>query len=629
MEENRLPRIRQPRWRRNPIILSGVVAQPAEHGPGVALNVRLRYRRASAARQKSAMNVQSWLNRASARNAFPLRAAVALGTCGGLLLIVQAWLLAGIVSATVFGQRDVAALMPELWLLLAVFALRAGIAWASERMAFRAAAGIKLAVRKELLDHVFALGPLRMVTESAGELATTITDGVEALEAYYARFLPQMSLAALVPASILAIVFPLDWVSGLILLFTAPMIPLAMYFIGRSAETLNQRQWRRLARLSAHFLDVIQGLSTLKLFNASRREAAVVARLSDEYRKSTMAVLRIAFLSSLVLEFFATVSIALVAILIGFRLMWGELGFRSGFLVLLLAPEFYLPLRSLGTHYHARMEAIGSAERIVQLLETPAAQRPEATVAPPATRRIEIRLQDVHCAYASGQPVLDGISMDIAPGERVALVGPSGAGKTTVLNLLLGFVSATSGKVLINSVPLATLDAQRWLEQVAWVPQNPRIFHGSVHHNISLGRPGSSREAVQSAARLALAEEFIEALPNGYDTIVGEGGRGLSGGETQRLALARAFLKDAPVVLLDEPSASLDLENERGLMAGIDHLAADRTTLIIAHRLNTVTRADRIFVLDRGRITESGTHRELLERNGLYRRLAGHYAEAG
>ncbi len=574
-------------------------------------------------------NVTGWLKQTGIRAAKPLRVAVALGTCSGLLLILQAWVLAGIVNTVVFGHRGMTAVSPMLMSLLAVFAARSAIAWASERMAFHAAANIKLDVRRQLLEHLFALGPVRMVAEHAGELATTLTDGVEALEAYYARFLPQMALAALVPLSILAVVTPLDWVSGLVLVATGPLIPLAMIFIGRNAEALNQRQWRRLARLSAHFLDVLQGLTTLKLFNASRREAAVVAKLSDDYRKSTMAVLRIAFLSSLALEFLATVSIALIAVLIGFRMMWRDLGFRAGLLVLLLAPEFYLPLRTLGTHYHARMNAIGAGERIVQLLKTEAPPQPQAALALPASNRIGIQLQNVRYAYDSGHLVLDGVSIEIAAAEHIALVGPSGAGKTTVVNLLLGFAQPDSGQILVNGYPLDAVDRRQWLKHVTWVPQNPRIFHGTVYDNITLGRPGSDREAVRAAAHLALADEFIESLPFGYDTVVGEGGRGLSGGQVRRLALARAFFKDAPVVILDEPSASLDLESEAKLTAGLDRLTRGRTTVVIAHRLNTVMNADRIIVLDHGQVVESGTHRELLGQTGLYHRLVGQYAGAG
>ncbi|MGA7801701.1 MAG: thiol reductant ABC exporter subunit CydD [Gammaproteobacteria bacterium] len=575
------------------------------------------------------MNVNEWLKQTGTRSTRPLRAAVGLGTGGGLLLLVQAWLLARIVDAVVFRDQPLSAVMPVMWSLLAVFAVRAAMAWLVEWVAFRAAAHIKLDVRRQLMEHLLAIGPVRLIGEHSGELATTVTDGVEALEAYYSRFLPQMSLAVLVPLAILAAVFPLDWISGLVLLVTAPVIPLMMILIGKGAEALNQRQWRQLARLSAHFLDALQGLTTLKLFNASRREAAVVARLSDDYRKSTMAVLRIAFLSSLALEFLATVSIALVAVLIGFRLLWGELDFQSGFLILLLAPEFYLPLRNLGTHYHARMDAIGAAERMMELLETPPAPRTQGSLRLPPTRHLHIQVSDVRFAYQADRPALIDISFELEHGERVALVGPSGAGKTTVATLLLGFIQPSAGQVLVNGRALHELDPQDWLRHVAWVPQSPRMFHASVLDNIRLGRPDTPPDAVREAARLALAEEFIESLPHGFDTLVGEGGQGLSGGQAQRLALARAFLKDAPLVLLDEPSANLDMESEQLLSAAIERLAKDRTTVTIAHRLNTVRRADRILVLEHGRLVETGTHRELLGRPGLYRRLVHSYGEAG
>ncbi|MEJ2687273.1 MAG: thiol reductant ABC exporter subunit CydD [Gammaproteobacteria bacterium] len=575
------------------------------------------------------MHIDRWLKQAGTQAARPLRGAVALGTGSGLLLLVQAWLLAGVVDAVVFRQQALSAVLPGLWALLGVFATRAVIAWLVEWISFRAAARIKVNLRRQLMDHVLALGPVQLIGERSGELANTITDGVEALEAYYSRYLPQMSLAVLVPLAILVVVFPLDWISGLVLLVTAPVIPLMMILIGKGAEALNQRQWRQLARLSAYFLDTLQGLTTLKLFNASRREAAVVARLSDDYRRSTMAVLRIAFLSSLALEFLATVSIALVAVLIGFRLLWGELGFQSGFLILLLAPEFYLPLRALGTHYHARMDAIGAAERMVELLETAPAPRAQGAAPLELAQPLNIQLNNVSFAYQADHPALDGVSFQLNHGDRVALVGPSGAGKTTVVNVLLGFVQPSAGQVLINGRPLGELDPDDWLRHVAWVPQHPRLFHGTVLENIRLGNPGADADAVREAARLALADEFIEVLPRGYRTVVGEGGQGLSGGQVQRLALARVFLKAAPLVLLDEPGANLDMESERKLNTAVARLASDRTTITIAHRLNTVRQADRILVLEQGRLVETGSHQELLDHHGLYRQLVYSYGEVG
>ena len=571
------------------------------------------------------MDTVKWLKTARIHGSGALRAAVALGTAGGVLLVVQAWLLARVVSAVVFDHRALSAVMPLLWGLLAVFAVRAALAWLAEWAGFRAAAGVKLALRERLMDHLVRLGPVPLAGEHSGELATTVTDGVEALAAYYARYLPQMSLAVLVPLAILATVYPLDWVSGTVLLVTGPLIPFFMILIGKGAEALNQRQWRRLSRLSAHFLDTVQGLTVLQLFNASRREAEVVARFSEEYRMSTMAVLRVAFLSSLALEFLATVSIAMVAVFIGFRLLWGELGFQSGFLILLLAPEFYLPLRTLGTHYHARMDAIGAAERMVELLETPPPRRPDGLAAPSVEGGIHLQAVDLRFAYEAGRPALDGVSFELRPGERVALVGPSGAGKSTVVNLLLGFVQPAAGAILINGRALAELDPAQWLRHVAWVPQSPRLFHGTVRGNIALGRTAIDDEAVRRAAQLALADEFIDALPQGYDTVVGEAGHGLSGGQLQRLALARAFYKDAALVLLDEPGASLDLESERKLTAAVERLAAGRSLVTIAHRLDTVRQADRILVLDGGRLVEAGRHDELVAHDGLYRRLVHAY----
>jgi ATP-binding cassette subfamily C protein CydD len=553
---------------------------------------------------------------------------------------VQAWLLTSTVNAVVFHKAALAEVMPWLWGMLAIFLLRAGLAWASEQAAFHAAIQVKLAIRKQLYRHVQQLGPAWLSGERSGDIINTLSDGVEALEAYYARYIPAMSLMALVPLAILVFVFGSDWVSGLVMLVTAPLIPLFMILIGKGTEKRNQQQWQTLARMSAHFLDVIQGLTTLKLFNASRREAQVVARIADQYRESTMSVLRIAFLSSFALEFLATVSIALVAVFIGFRLFWGEMDFFYGFFVLLLAPEFYLPLRTMGTQYHARMEAIGAAERMVEILgETPHPPAPSPSrgegeqekilLAPLPLRERGwgegIKLDSLTFTYPDGRNALQNLSLDIHPNETLAIVGPSGAGKTTLINLLMGFLQAQSGQILIGDAPLSAIAPEVWRKQFAWLPQKPQLFPGTVADNIRLGNPQASIAAVQAAAEQAQAHAFIAALPQGYDTLVGEAGQGLSGGQIQRIALARAFLKDAPLVILDEATANLDRESEMLVHTAVRQLAQGRTLIMIAHRLSTVRDADRIAVIDHGQVVQTGTHTELLETSSLYRQMVQAY----
>lgn len=567
------------------------------------------------------MTIPDFLKQQKTHSGHYLTFAVGLGLTAGFLLILQAWLLAGVVSEVIFEKASLAEVQSRLWAMLAIFLLRAILAWASEQAAFRAAANVKLQLRDRLYRHLQLLGPLYLTRERSGDLVNTLSDGIEALESYYARFLPAMSLVVLVPLSILVFVFPMDWISGVVMLVTAPLIPLFMVFIGKGTERLNQRQWRKLARMSAHFLDVIQGLTTLKLFNASRREAEAVGRISEEYRRDTMAVLRMAFLSSLVLEFFATVSIALIAVLIGFRLYFGEMDFAYGFFVLLLAPEFYLPLRTMGTHYHARMDGIAAAERIVDILETPLPKQANGQQPAPDLKVQSIRFDHVAFAYEAGREALNQITFELHPNERLALVGPSGAGKTTIINLLLGFATPDTGEIRIGDIPLAQINPDRWRQQLAWVPQNPRLFHGSLLDNICLGRDNVEMSAVREAAQLARADEFIDRLQDGYETLIGEHGQGLSGGQIQRIALARAFLKDAPLVILDEATANLDLENEALIREAIRELSKGRMLLSVAHRLNTVQDADRILVLNSGRICEQGQHAELIESDGLYRQM--------
>lgn len=562
--------------------------------------------------------LNAWLRGHAAQVRHPLSLAVGSGAANGLLLILQAWLLALTINAVALGGHGLTFVWPWMSGLLGVFAGRAVLATVTEAMAFEAAARIRLDIRRRLYAHFQELGPAWSRQQRTGDLSNTLIDGVESLERYYAAYLPQSALAAFIPLAILVFVFPADWVSGLIMLITAPLIPFFMILIGKGAERLNQRQWRKLARMSAHFFDVIEGLTTLKLFNASRFEAEVVAQISDEYRRSTMAVLRVAFLSSLVLEFMATVSIAMIAVFVGFRLLYGDIHYLPGFFVLLLAPEFYLPLRNMGTQYHARMEAIGASEQIVKLLDTAPPARANGTGALDPHVALKIRFEYVGFAYETERPVLQDIDFELTQGERVALVGPSGAGKTTLSQLLLGFIQPGSGHIRINGTDLRELSEDAWLSQVAWLPQRPTLFHGSILDNIRLGRTDAGLATVREAAALANASGFIERLPQGYDTLVGDRGQGLSGGEIQRIALARAFLKNARLVVLDEASASLDPETEALITESVERLAHERALLIIAHRLETIRRADRILVLDGGRIVERGSHDELLNAGGLY-----------
>ncbi|HEX2905939.1 MAG TPA: thiol reductant ABC exporter subunit CydD [Phototrophicaceae bacterium] len=549
---------------------------------------------------------------------------VSLGLCAGFLLVAQAFLLSRSINLVFLGSATLNDIAGLLVALAGVGLFRALLLWGGEVAAQNMAETVKTDLRDQLYTHILALGPAYTQGERSGELVNTATTGIEALDAYLREYLPQLALAALIPLTMLLLVFPIDLLSGLVLLFTAPLIPFFMILIGKAAGALNRRQWKTLSHLSAHFLDVLQGLTTLKIFGRSRAQIEIIGHISDQFRQTTLEVLRVAFLSALVLEMVATISTAIIAVEIGLRLLHGRLDFERALFVLILAPEFYLPLRTLGVRFHSGVAGVTAAQRIFDVLATAPEVAPVTDVPLPPLH-FHLRFENISYHYGE-RPALNGLAFEIKPGEHVALVGPSGGGKTTITQLVLRFIEPQSGQITVDGLPLTQLSADRWREQIAWVSQNPYLFNTSVADNIRFGKPGATLTEVMTAAQQANAHDFILALPQGYDTLIGERGARLSGGQAQRLALARAFIRDAPLLILDEATANLDPKTEAALQTAINRLLVGRTALLIAHRLSTISCADRILVIDGGQVVESGQHDTLLQQNGIYRQLVTAYA---
>ncbi|WP_035847135.1 thiol reductant ABC exporter subunit CydD [Kitasatospora azatica] len=522
-----------------------------------------------------------------------LAGSVLLGGAGAVLVLCQATLIAEIVVRCFQRGQGIGALALPLALLAAVAVGRAVVAWLTELAAHRSVARVKSRLRGRLVEHATALGPGYLAGRRTGELTTLATRGVDALDDYFSRYLPQLALAVVVPVVLLARIVGADWVSAAIIAGTLPLIPLFMMLIGWATQGRMDRQWRSLARLSHHFLDVVGGLPTLKIFGRAKAQAEAVRRITDEYRRATLRTLRLAFVSSFALELLATLSVALVAVSIGFRLVNGTLDLETGLLVLVLAPEVYLPLRQVGALYHASAEGLAAAEEVFAVLETPVGR--VGTVPAPSLAGATVTVSEVTVTHPGRTtPALAGASLTLAPGRTTALTGPSGAGKSTLLAVLLGFVRPDAGTVTVLAADgrrhdLAELDPAGWRAQIAWVPQHPHLFAGTVAENVRLARPSATDAEVRAA--LAAAQALPFAAP---DTVLGEGGAGLSAGQRQRLALARALLTDRPLLLLDEPTANLDGASEAAVVQAVRALAADpaRTVLLVAHRPALLAVAD-------------------------------------
>jgi ATP-binding cassette, subfamily C, bacterial CydD len=534
--------------------------------------------------------------------------AVLLGLAVTGLILAQATLLAHALATAARGI-GASALAGTLLLLLAVVAARSAAAYGGEAAALRAAARVRSQLRRKLTAHCLRLGPAWVGGQQPGKLATLATRGLDGLDPYFSRYLPQLVLSVVVPVAVLATVTATDWISGLVIAVTLPLIPVFGALVGLHTKAQTRRQWRLLAQLSGHFLDVVQGLPTLKAFGRGKTQEQVIARVTAEHRSTAMATLRVAFLSALVLELSAALATALVAVETGLRLLYGHMPYQSALLVLLLTPEAYLPLRAVAAQYHASAEGSVAAESVFQILDTPlprstrtAGELAGPRTAMPDLRSVAISLDEVSVTYPDrDHPALTRLSLTIGPGQLILLTGASGAGKSTVLRLLLGFIEPTSGTVRAGGTDLATVPLDLWRAQIAWVPQHPRLFPGSVADNIALGQPGAARAAITRAARLAGADTFIELLPRGYDTPLGERAATLSAGQRQQIALARAFLRDAQLLLLDEPTAHL----APAASAAIDHVIggtlAGRTIILATHRHVGISAVSQVVMLDGSR----------------------------
>ncbi len=544
------------------------------------------------------------------------------GFLAGLLTIWQAWQTSSVIDQVFLQKRELAQVLAPLTLILVAIGGRTLLTWLNEVAANAVAVRIKTDLRERLFAHILKLGPAYSRGQRTGELTTAAVEGIEALDAYFSQYLPQLVVTALVPTSILVFVFPIDLLTGFVFLFTAPLIPFFMIMIGKGAEVVTKRQYETLRLLSAHFLDSLQGLTTLKLFGQSKGQAKNIAKISEQYRDTTLSVLRITFLSALALELLATISTAIVAVEIGFRLLYDRMEFQPALFLLILAPEFYMPLRALGARFHAGMNGTTAAKGIYEILDTKIReQRVENSKTSPADSLFStLQLSNISFTYPNeSTPALQNINLTISQGQQVALVGKTGAGKSTLAQLLLGFIQPTEGRVEIHPSSFILHPS------IAWVPQRPHLFHTSIAENIRLGKADATHEEIVSAAQAARLHDFIESLPEKYETIIGENAARLSSGQAQRLALARAFLRDAPILILDEPTSSLDPETEVLLEESTRQLMQGRTVITIAHRLNTIFQADTIIVLDEGKIVEQGTHKELLGKNGLYASMVKTY----
>jgi ATP-binding cassette subfamily C protein CydD len=524
---------------------------------------------------------------------------VCLAALRGILAVAQALLLAHVLAVGFAGSGP-AAVRGSLLAAGVALAGRGLLAGAQDVVSRRTCIAVQGQLRRQVLQRVAVQGPDWVAERRSGELATLLGPGIEALDGYFRLYLPQLVLAVLVPVMVVVVLAASDWRSAVVVAVTVPLLPVFLALVGMHTKKQTAAQWRELSRLGGHFLDVVTGLPTLRVFGRAQAQVEVLRRITERHRKATLATLRTAFLSSLVLELVATLSVAVLAVSVGFRLLAGGVTLETALRVLLLAPEAFLPLRAVGTSFHAAMGGVTAVETALDVLDSPL---PEGRTGRRLHEGGAIRLEGV-CVRRQdrGQAALQDVDLCVEPGEHVALRGSSGSGKSTLLGVVLGMVTPVEGRVLIGDLDLRELDLEAWRRSLAWVPQRPHLFARSILDNVRLSRPTATDDQVQRACRDAHVDDVVSRLPEGYATVLGERGAGLSVGQARRIAVARAFLRDAPVLVLDEPTAGLDPGSEAAVADSLDRLAQGRTVLLATHRTDTLSSGYRVLSLVEGRL---------------------------
>lgn len=571
-------------------------------------------------------HLYGWLRKQSGHGRRWIGLSIGLGMGQGILMVMQAWLLATLLHGFIIEGTTPEQSIPLFIALLLVTLTKAALSYGREVASFRAGSAVRQAIRELVLTRLARLGPAYIQRRPAGSWASLLLEQIEDMQEFFSRYLPQMAIAVFIPLVILVAVFPVNWAAGIILLGTAPLIPLFMILVGVGAADANRRNFQSLARLSGHFLDRLKGLRTLQLFMRTQAEGEAIRDASEDFRERTMEVLRLAFLSTAVLEFFAAIAVALMAVYFGFsyidHLNFGNYGVKvtlfTGLFVLFLAPEFYAPLRELGAHYHAKAQAIGAAEQLLEFLEAEVSEPASGSAPFRADGPIRVEARALEVLSAEGKVLVGPIDFTLEAGTRTALVGISGAGKSSLVNALLGF-APYRGSLRVNGQELAELDMSQWRLQLGWLSQNPQLFHASLRDNLLLARPAASDDELEEALKRAQAWEF--AREKGFDYPVGDQAGGLSVGQAQRLALARTLLKSTQLMVLDEPTASLDRHSERAIMSTLEQAAVGQTLLMITHRLDQLSQMDNILVLERGQLVEQGHFAQLCQAQGPFARL--------